>query len=298
MSNALSAADGTARCAGAAPVPTTQSADVLAGPGNAVYLAVLAVGLCVLFVWIVRRALRPRKFYLHDTPGRPNRLNVLAILLPLAVFGGTMAALGRFWPSAAAADVMKRRTIAIDATARVPLIAAALAVGAWGFRFGLRRGMGLSVRHWILDSARAVVGFLAAYPICMGLLLLTTTLWPKQDEQVHLMLRALGRLDGGWKALVIVSAVVLAPLSEELLFRGLLQSLLLRYLRQPWAAVGITAVLFGVVHFSTPQDIPALVALGVVLGYNYERCGRLWAPILLHALFNAMGILNVLLGSA
>jgi membrane protease YdiL (CAAX protease family) len=39
--------------------------------------------------------------------------------------------------------------------------------------------------------------------------------------------------------------------------------------------------------------LPALVILGIVLGYNYERSGRLWAPIMIHALFNALSIVTV-----
>ena len=40
--------------------------------------------------------------------------------------------------------------------------------------------------------------------------------------------------------------------------------------------------------------MPALVVLGLVLGYNYERTGRLTAPILIHSLFNAFMTISTL----
>jgi len=43
--------------------------------------------------------------------------------------------------------------------------------------------------------------------------------------------------------------------------------------------------------------MPALFVLSVILGYNYERCGRLYPPVLIHALFNSVFILNALTGS-
>jgi hypothetical protein len=108
-------------------------------------------------------------------------------------------------------------------------------------------------------------------------------------EHVHPLLRILEKAGPGWTAAAVFSAVVLAPLAEELFFRGLLQSLLRRRFG-PWPAVLTTAAVFAAVHYSTPQAVPALAALGIVLGYNYERTGRLFAPILLHAIFNALNI--------
>jgi len=47
-------------------------------------------------------------------------------------------------------------------------------------------------------------------------------------------------------------------------------------------------VLFTFVHYPHWQNMPALLALSIVLGYNYERSGRLVGPIVTHALFNAV----------
>jgi hypothetical protein len=99
-----------------------------------------------------------------------------------------------------------------------------------------------------------------------------------------------------WIVVATVSAVVLAPLAEEIFFRGLLQSSLKRYFRNPWPAVLITSLVFALVHWQhEAQATPSLLVLGVVLGYNYERTARLGGPILIHALFNAFVMTNTLL---
>jgi len=146
--------------------------------------------------------------------------------------------------------------------------------------------MGLSVRHWIFDTTRSVLGFLAVSPV-YGLAMLCTYLMQEflpGKARPHDMLAALREMDFGGKTLIAVSAIILAPLLEEVLFRGLLQSMLRRYVK-PWPAILLTSILFVAVHHE-PQNMPALFILSLVLGYNYERTGRLFSPILIHAFFN------------
>ena len=61
--------------------------------------------------------------------------------------------------------------------------------------------------------------------------------------------------------------------------------------RHRWWAIGVTAVLFGLVHYTTPHHVPALAAFGFVLGYLYERYGSLTVVMLVHMLFNAKTLL-------
>lgn len=98
--------------------------------------------------------------------------------------------------------------------------------------------------------------------------------------------------------LAATSIVLLAPLIEEFLFRGALQSYLRRYLRPPWA-IAISSLLFALFHYSSEQGLGnisillSLFALGCFLGFIYERQGSLRAPLFLHALFNAISALNL-----
>eukprot|EP00752_Nemacystus_decipiens_P015113 g13465.t1 len=93
--------------------------------------------------------------------------------------------------------------------------------------------------------------------------------------------------------LIIISAVVMAPLIEELVFRGVMQTSVLHVFGMSrWTAMLYTAVLFSITHaWVVPwQSLLTLFVLGLVFGYLYERTGSLLAPILAHAGFNAMNI--------
>lgn len=98
----------------------------------------------------------------------------------------------------------------------------------------------------------------------------------------------------GWQIPVLALAiVVLAPLTEELLFRGTLLRSLLRKVT-PEAAVFVSALAFGVVHalgdpsVGTLIALPAIILLGVVSGYQAAKTGNLSRSILLHMGFNAL----------
>lgn len=175
-------------------------------------------------------------------------------------------------------------------------LAAALLVARKTFSGGLSRGLGLSLRRWLYDTARGLVGYLACFPVVWGMLMLTTWALPPQFQHTHEMLTALREAPRAWQAPLIVSAVVMAPLAEELFFRGLIQSLLRARTGNPWLAILVGSGLFVLSHPNTPQAMPALFALSVVLGYNYERCGRLYPSILIHAVFNGVMIWSWLAG--
>ena len=94
-------------------------------------------------------------------------------------------------------------------------------------------------------------------------------------------------------ALACFTAIICAPLIEETLFRGLLLQGFKRDLGR-LAAILISSALFALVHGSWVV-MPAIFALGVVLGYVYERTDGLWASMAFHATFNAVNIAFLLL---
>jgi membrane protease YdiL (CAAX protease family) len=90
-----------------------------------------------------------------------------------------------------------------------------------------------------------------------------------------------------FKVMAIFSAVVAAPISEELVFRGLLQRIFQDLTRRPAAAIVLTSLAFALVH--QPWQLwPAVFVLSLFLGLAYFRTGNLLVPILAHALFNAV----------
>lgn len=93
-----------------------------------------------------------------------------------------------------------------------------------------------------------------------------------------------------------LSAVVFAPVVEESFFRGLVQTLAASTTRRPWLAIGFTSLFFALVHWSQIETVPAIFMLGFLLGYVYEKVGRLWPVIAIHALFNLRTMVWVSLG--
>jgi membrane protease YdiL (CAAX protease family) len=110
----------------------------------------------------------------------------------------------------------------------------------------------------------------------------------------------------------VLTASVVAPVAEELFFRGLMQTMLGRAFdwaagqlapRAPgsprpaarWAAVVVTSVAFAAVH-GQPAFLAPLFVLSLGLGFVYERSGNLWMNIVTHSLFNSIQIVLFLAG--
>lgn len=97
----------------------------------------------------------------------------------------------------------------------------------------------------------------------------------------------------GTKTAVVVTAVVLAPLAEELVFRGvLLQALARRY--PGWPATVGSAAAFALAHLldaNAGLAVPALFVMGLVLARMVQASGRLGGAVAAHAGFNLLSVL-------
>jgi uncharacterized protein len=89
--------------------------------------------------------------------------------------------------------------------------------------------------------------------------------------------------------MLFVTIAILAPLTEELLFRGLLQKSLSHRIPQI-AAVLVAAAIFAAIHLD-PYAFPALFVMGAVFGYLYYRTGSLRVSILLHMINNGAALI-------
>jgi membrane protease YdiL (CAAX protease family) len=94
-------------------------------------------------------------------------------------------------------------------------------------------------------------------------------------------------------ALLASTALVLAPLFEETLFRGVLLPVLARHWGQG-SAVLASAAFFALAHLSLGELAPLFV-LGLGLGWLRLQSGRLGASALLHSLWNGITFANLLL---
>lgn len=97
---------------------------------------------------------------------------------------------------------------------------------------------------------------------------------------------------------LILCVIFIVPMIEELLFRGFLQNWLKKFVSSGKAII-FTSFIFALFHFASAQGmgnielIISLFVLSCFLGYIYERQKSLWAPISMHAIFNAISILLI-----
>jgi membrane protease YdiL (CAAX protease family) len=149
----------------------------------------------------------------------------------------------------------------------------------------LIRLLGLNRFHWsmLLETGTALVfGFLGS--ALWGLTLFALT----EERAQEPYLPQFGEGIGALLSLLVVAGVM-APLAEEILFRGFLFTGLTRF-TGPIRAAMLSGALFAGMHLQL-LAFPALFVLGVVLALLYHRTGSLWMPILMHLCINVLATL-------
>ncbi len=245
-----------------------------------------------------------RRDPLSFAPVRHNTFSEQAVALPVVAYcAAAIVMSGLGWAVGYAEDDMALNTLVSNAAQIGGAIACVLVARAWfvggagAFCFGGGEG---SARHtaWII-VAMAVVG-IGLCPLVQTLThWITLRIAPAYEFEPHATLEALrGGTQSLWLTVALWGgATVVAPIAEELFFRGVLQTVLLRVFTRRWIAIAVSAVLFGLVHLPQPDSVPALILLAVLLGYAYERTGSLVAPILIHALFNIKNLVWTTIGA-
>lgn len=160
----------------------------------------------------------------------------------------------------------------------------------WGEAFGFARRNSLQAIGAALIAMPAVLAGVTALSIASDWALrqLHEQLhwsWLKPSPQVAVQL-----LQEQWPPHLIAVqafvAIILAPVAEEVLFRGILYTAI-KQRGHTFTALWLPATLFAGIHFY-PAGFLSLILLAVVLVAVYEWTKNLLAPILLHALFNAV----------
>ncbi|MDZ4401053.1 CPBP family intramembrane glutamic endopeptidase [Prosthecobacter sp.] len=153
---------------------------------------------------------------------------------------------------------------------------------------------GLQHLHW-RSLAMVVLMFTVIILISVNLVSAATVSWLKDiwpDLQPQETVKAFESGGIGFKILVIIAAVVIAPLAEETLFRGFVYGVLKRYTDAPFAALA-SSLMFAIIHLHVGSLLP-LWMLAVLFCLAYEITGCLLVPMLLHSIFNAMSIVGML----
>jgi membrane protease YdiL (CAAX protease family) len=168
-------------------------------------------------------------------------------------------------------------------------VAATMAVAWAGLRRGgverpepaLRRSLGLvrPARRRVVAWTLATAAFMAGYELAARLLERP----PLPDFLVEMHATA------GWLPGLLVAVVVLAPVAEEVLFRGFLLPGLAAGPAGGAGAVVATALLFAVIHLQYDLfDMTGVCGLGLLLGAARWHSGSLWLPVGLHMAVNLL----------
>lgn len=140
---------------------------------------------------------------------------------------------------------------------------------------------------------------LAALPAVNALQELTMLLpWSKSmlqrfkeaEDAYNQQVLVITAMNNVWDYITSLIVIALFPaVLEEMLFRGSVQNLLSRWLKQPIVAIVITSIVFSAVHGSY-QGFLSRFALSVVLGWMYYKTGNIWLNIIGHFFNNAAAV--------
>ncbi len=210
----------------------------------------------------------------------------------LAVFVGLVAvviagiALG---PGPTDAEVW-RFVVPAQTLATVGLVAALASASA-------RRRVSLGLRYEGSDLIGLPIG-LGIQIAASVVLTIIVLVFMDGEAPTQEVIDSAATLSGLDRMLVVLGAGLLAPASEELVFRGvLLRALIVR--RGATYATYVSALAFAALHLLDPNAwlaVPVLFVVGVVLAKQAIATGRLARPFLTHAAFNLVAIASLFLG--
>lgn len=161
--------------------------------------------------------------------------------------------------------------------------------GVMGFqRESAAEFFGLRPARFAKAAGTGLLWLAATYPLILVTQSFVRALFGETDDSQMIVRYFLEHPDPRHRAAVIVMAVIVAPVAEEILFRGYFYGVIRRYGGR-LAAILTSSLLFAAIHVHLPSML-GLGILAVILCLLYERTGSLWATITMHAAFNATTI--------
>lgn len=170
--------------------------------------------------------------------------------------------------------------------------------GAVGLLTGSRRPN----RRDVLLALGLGLGAVVVVTVGLGLVLaLLLQLLGMEVPVVQQELRDAAR-DPQTAPIFVVSAMVVAPVFEELFFRGMVFPAIAKRLGL-WAGIVLSAIVFGLVHLNQAGDLLGgsllllrLVPLGILFGWLYHWRGTIVVPMIVHSIFNGASVALLLAG--
>lgn len=88
----------------------------------------------------------------------------------------------------------------------------------------------------------------------------------------------------------IVVIGIIPAVSEEFFFRGIIQNVLCKHIKNGTVAVLFAAIIFSLAHFQISEFVSRTI-LGFIIGYAYLYSGSIWIPVLMHAVNNIIAVI-------
>ena len=138
-------------------------------------------------------------------------------------------------------------------------------------------------RHWVRTRPWGVLFWcvLAA----LGVIIPSTWLQEQMPELPNMMEAEFGMIMKERLGYFVVG--LLAPLAEELVFRGAILRALLRWHKNAWVGIAISAVLFAIIHMN-PAQMPHAFLVGLLLGWMYYRTDSIVPGVVFHWVNNSV----------
>ena len=155
-------------------------------------------------------------------------------------------------------------------------------------------------RFWIIKAVgMGVVALLLFWPMVNGVSVLASIVSELLTNEApkaiahNILAQLVDSPVDGWFVLMVALVLVVAPVFEEVLYRGILQQALVSAGVTRWPAILTISALFAVVHLGAVPfyALPPLFVLSIGFGWVYEKTGRLSASIIMHAAFNLVNLL-------
>lgn len=165
------------------------------------------------------------------------------------------------------------------------------------FGYGCSAVVTIALFHY-LGWARLTTSFLAGRPYALlawlsllSLGLIAPSQYVEQfistdmPDQMVEMLNSIISQPFGYMVIAL-----LAPIAEEMVFRGAVLRILIRWFRRPWTAIVVSAVIFGAIHANIPQFLHALF-MGLLLGWVFYRTESIVPGVVIHWVNNTVAFI-------